>query len=157
MTGFFKNKAGEQVFILGLQSHNSSDGCWEMIDRSIAAVKLYGGNTLETPIYWYQVEPEEGVYDFSSLHHVVERVRSAGLYLVLLWFGFSKNAENTYMPAWVKRDPVRFKWAVGPDGTARTVMSPNDDAVYEADARCFAQLMRELKRIDGKTGTVLTV
>ena len=61
------------------------------------------------------------------------------------------------MPAWVKRDPVRFKWAVGPDGTARTVMSPNDDAVYEADARCFSRLMRELKRIDGKTGTVLTV
>ncbi len=157
MNTFFKNKAGEDVFVLGLQTHNSSSQNDEMLDRSIAAVKLFGGNTLETPLYWYQMEPEEGVYDFSSLHHVVERVRSAGLYLVLLWFGFSKNAENTYMPAWVKRDPVRFKWAVGPDGTARTVMSPNDDAVYEADARCFSRFMRELKRIDGKTGTVLTV
>jgi hypothetical protein len=157
LTGFFKNKAGEQVFILGLQSHNSSDGCWEMIDRSIAAVKLYGGNTLETPIYWYQVEPEEGVYDFSMLEQLLQRVRNAGLYLVPLWFGFSKNAENTYMPDWVKADPVRFKWTIGPDGATRANMSPHDNAVYEADARCFARLMQQIRRLDGDTGTILTV
>lgn len=157
MTGFFKNKSGENVFVLGLQSHNSSDGCWEMIDRSIAAVKLYGGNTLKTPLYWYQMEPEEGRYDFSMLEQLLLRVRKAGLYLIPLWFGFSKNAENTYMPDWVKADPVRFKWTVGPDGATRANLSPHDDAVYEADARCFARLMREIRRLDADTGTILTV
>lgn len=42
---FLQNRKGEPVFLTGLQCHNSSSGT-EMIDRTISAVRLYGGNLI---------------------------------------------------------------------------------------------------------------
>ena len=56
MNGFFKDIHGNPLFLTGLQAHNSSTGT-DMLDKAIRAVQLYGGNTLETPIYWYAIEP----------------------------------------------------------------------------------------------------
>lgn len=157
MNTFFKDKAGNDIFVLGLQTHNSSNGNRELLGKSIQAVRLFGGNTLETPIYWGKIEPEEGRYDLTSVEETILKVREAGLHLILLWFGFSKNAECTYLPEWAKRNPGRFRRAVAPDGSSIAVMSPHDDAVYEADARCFAHVLREIRRVDGDTGTVIAV
>ena len=54
---FLKNAKGEPVLLLGTQTHNSSVGDPEMMARELAAVKAYGGNLLEAPIYWYRLEP----------------------------------------------------------------------------------------------------
>ena len=61
MQTIFKDKNGKAIYVLGLQSHNSSNGSSEMIDKSISAVKQYHGNTLEVPVYWYQLEPDENL------------------------------------------------------------------------------------------------
>ena len=57
MNRFFTDKQGNPLLLTGLQAHNSSTGT-DMLDKAIHAVKLYGGNVLETPIYWYAIEPE---------------------------------------------------------------------------------------------------
>lgn len=49
---FLHNRKGEPVFLTGLQCHNSSSGT-EMIDRTIKAIKLHGGNLLEAPALCY--------------------------------------------------------------------------------------------------------
>ena len=157
METIFKDKNGEPIYVLGLQSHNSSNGAWELIDKSIQAVKLYHGNTLEVPVYWFQVEPEEGKFDLSVVEGLIKRVRDNGLYLVILWFGFSKNAGNTYLPEWAKEDAERFWSAVGPDGCAVPIVSPNCDAVYEADKKAFMALMQCIKNFDEKERTVIAV
>ncbi|MBP7401596.1 MAG: DUF5597 domain-containing protein [Clostridia bacterium] len=157
MNGWMKDHNGKERFVLGLQMHNSSSGTGELMDKGIEAVRLYGGNTLETPLYWYQIEPEEGRYELGMVETVIRRVRDAGLHLILLWFGCSKNAEYGYVPDWVKADPSRFRLAIGPDGAPRVNLSPHDDAAYDADARCFARVMREIRRLDEGFGTVIAV
>ena len=57
---FLTNAKGEPLLLLGTQTHNSSVGDPEMMARELAAVKAYGGNLLEAPIYWYKLEREPG-------------------------------------------------------------------------------------------------
>lgn len=63
---FLTNAKGEPLLLLGTQTHNSSVGDPEMMARELAAVKAYGGNLLEAPIYWYKLEREPGQYDFPT-------------------------------------------------------------------------------------------
>ena len=56
MNRFFTDKQGRPMLLVGLQAHNSSTGT-PMIDRAIRAVRLFGGNVLEAPIYWFAIEP----------------------------------------------------------------------------------------------------
>lgn len=76
MNDFFRDRQGNAHLLVGLQSHNSSTGS-EMIGRSIQAIRHCGGNLLEAPIYWNQIEPEEGVYDVSLLKDLIDQCREA--------------------------------------------------------------------------------
>ena len=58
METIFRDKNGKPIYVLGLQAQNDANGCWEMIDESISAVKQFNGNTLEVPVCWYAIEPE---------------------------------------------------------------------------------------------------
>ncbi len=157
MRTIFTDRDGKPIYVLGLQAHNSSNGCWEMIDSAIDAVKQYHGNTLEVPVYWYQLEPEEGVYDLSQVEELILRVRASGLKLIILWFGSSKNSDMTYVPEWVKADPDRFWMAVAPDGEVTPQISPFCTACYEADKAAFVEMMKAIRRIDEQERTVIAV
>ena len=102
---FLRNKEGKKVLLLGLQTHNSSTGIPEMLDKEIAAVKAYGGNLLEAPVYWFRTEAEPGQFDFSDVQDLIDRCREAGLFLILLWFGLNKNGHPNYCPEWMKQSP----------------------------------------------------
>ncbi|MBR2223260.1 MAG: beta-galactosidase, partial [Christensenellaceae bacterium] len=157
MQTIFKDKNRKPIYVLGLQSHNSSNGSSEMIDKSISAVKQYHGNTLEVPVYWYQLEPEEGVFDLSMVEWLISRVRASGLHLVILWFGFSKNCDLTYVPNWVKADPRRFRLAHHADGGVVPMMSPHCRETIEADKKAFVRLMEGIRAFDEKERTVIAV
>ena len=50
---------GQPFFMLGGQAHNSS--AWPgMMPQVWYAVKTMNANTLEIPIYWEQIEPQQG-------------------------------------------------------------------------------------------------
>ena len=157
MHSIFKDKNGKPIYVLGLQAHNSSMGCYEMIDSAIKAVKQYHGNTLEVPVYWYQLEPEEGIYDTSKVEELILEVRKSGLNLILLWFGSSKNSDMTYVPEWVKADPDRFWMAVAPDGEVTPQISPFCSECYELDKKAFVEMMKAVRRVDEKERTVIAV
>ena len=65
---FFFAKDGRAILPLGLQTHNSSTGVPEMLEREIAAVKHYGGNLLEAPVYWYRIEDEQDHFNWVRQH-----------------------------------------------------------------------------------------
>ena len=138
---------GEPYLILGGQSDNSSTwpkmlpGVWQVIEEMNA-------NTLEIPVYWEQIEPEEGKYDFSMVDLLLKQAREREVRLVLLWFATWKNGSNHYMPVWMKRQPKKYPNVVGKDGKPVDSPSPHALATREADAKAFAALMRHLKEAD---------
>ena len=100
---------GKPFFPLGGQAKNSSGYNRAEAETAFRAVKALHGNTLEIPVYWEQVEPEEGAFDFSSVDTLLGSCREHDLRLIVLWFATWKNGEMRYCPGWVKSDRERFQ------------------------------------------------
>ncbi|MBR6321796.1 MAG: DUF5597 domain-containing protein [Lachnospiraceae bacterium] len=156
MNDFLRNRKGEPVFVIGLQAHNSSTGT-VMIGRTMDAIALYGGNTIEAPVYWYAAEPEEDHYDLSQVKELIDKARSRGLYLIILWFGANKNGHPNYAPEYIKLQPEIYRIAVGPDGAPVASISPHCYETMERDKKAFLEMIRFIRDYDAETGTVLAV
>ena len=144
-------------FPIGGQSHNSSAYNAEEIASAIAGVRALGGNTLEAPLYWEQIEPEEGVFDLGPVSILIDACRAADLRLILLWFGTWKNGEMRYAPEWVKRDRTRFPRVLGFDRSPMQVHSSYSESTRSADERAFVEVCTAIARLDAVQGTVLAV
>jgi hypothetical protein len=146
---------GKPFFPLGGQARNSSGYTEAEAATAIRAVGLLGGNTLEIPVYWEQVEPEEGRFDFTGVDSVLTAARASGLRLILLWFATWKNGDMDYAPAWVKTDPRRFHRVTAPSGKTVWVLSSHCAANLHADRRAFVALCRHLAAADAAERTVI--
>lgn len=138
---------GQPYLILGGQAHNSS--AWPgMMPQVWSAIKSMHANTLEVPIYWEQIEPQPGKFDFSLIDTLLKQGREHNVRLVLLWFATWKNGSNHYMPEWMKRDAVKYPNITGKNGRPVDSPSPHTQAAMEADAKAFAAVMSYLKKAD---------
>ncbi|MGB0053969.1 MAG: DUF5597 domain-containing protein, partial [Terracidiphilus sp.] len=147
---------GHPYLILGGQIHNSS--AWPSeLPQVWKSMEALHANTMEAPVYWEQLEAQEGQFDFTNVDQLVEGARAHNLHVVILWFGTWKNGNMHYVPAWVKNDPKRFPHVIRPDGEPIDVLSANSRTTLEADKAAFVALMRHLKQIDGELHTVLMV
>ncbi|MGC6401724.1 DUF5597 domain-containing protein [Sphingomonas sp. FW199] len=145
---------GKPFLVLGIQAHNSSnypamlETVWPVMDRLHA-------NTLEIPVAWEQLEPEEGRFDFSYVDTLLEQAHAHDKRLVLLWFATWKNTSPNYAPAWVKLDNQRFPRMRTADGKAHYALSPHHRATLEADKKAFVRLMQHLKARDPQNTVIL--
>ncbi|MBB4153363.1 hypothetical protein GGQ80_001265 [Sphingomonas jinjuensis] len=147
---------GTPFLLLGIQLNNSS-GFASQMRRLAPAIARSHANTVMAPVGWEGVEPVEGRFDWSVVDGLISEARAQKVRLVLLWFGSWKNGNMSYVPAWVKRDPVRFPGVTTAQGQRIEVLSPIAAANRDADARAFAALMAHLKAVDGARGTVIMV
>lgn len=154
--GFLTDENGKSFMPIGLQAHNSSTGT-DMVHTAIQAVKAYGGNCLETPIYWYQIEPKMDQYCMEQIKNVIDQVREANLKLILLWFGTSKNGHPNYVPEYVKVHPEIYHLVIGPDGATLPALSPHCRATLERDKKAFCEVMKFLREYDQEQKTVIAV
>jgi hypothetical protein len=147
---------GRPYLVLGGQIHNSSAWPSELpqVWQSMAALHA---NTVEAPVYWEQLEAQEGHFDFTNVDQIIEGARAHQLHVVLLWFGTWKNGNNHYAPAWVNTDTKRFPRIIRPDGEPIDVLSPLSRNNLEADKAAFVALMHHLKEIDNEQHTVLMI
>lgn len=145
---------GRPYLILGGQIHNSSGWPSELpqVWQSMAALHA---NTVEAPVYWEQMEPQPGKFDFANVDAIVEGARAHNLHVVLLWFGTWKNGNMHYAPAWVKEDTARFPRVIRADGEPIDVLSPLSRNTLEADKAAFTALMHHLSQIDSEQHTIL--
>lgn len=144
---------GKPFLILGGQAHNSS--AWPgMLPQLWKAVAAMHANTLEVPIYWEQIEPEPGHFDFSMMDTLLLQARSHDVRLVMLWFATWKNGSNHYMPGWMKQDAAKYPNIMGKNGQPKDSPSPHVKTTLEADIRAFSAVMRYLKKAD-KQHTVI--
>ncbi len=136
---------GKPFFSIGGQVNNSSTHSKETLQKAMDALELFGMNTIAAPLYWYQMEPTEGNYNFEQIDFVLEEARKRSLKVVFLWFGTWKNGASHYVPAWVKKDKKRFQWILNKAGAATRILSPMCQETLYADAAAFKQIMRYIK------------
>ncbi|MGF7147015.1 beta-galactosidase GanA [Sphingomonas zeicaulis] len=145
---------GAPFVMLGGQVNNSSNypepltKVWPILDR-------IGANTIEIPIAWQQLEPEEGRFDFAFVQHLLDEARKHDKRIVLLWFGAYKNTGYGYAPNWVKRDNRRFPRMKTRDGKDHDVLTPLASATQEADKRAFVQLMTYIRDHDAQNSVIM--
>jgi beta-galactosidase GanA len=146
---------GQPFLILGGQAHNSS--AWPgMMPQVWQAIETMHANTLEVPIYWEQIEPQPGKFNFSLIDTLLVQARERDKHLVLLWFATWKNGSNHYMPEWMKLDSKKYSNISGKNGQPVDSPSPHAKAAMEADAKAFTAVMKHLKDADPQH-TVLMV
>ena len=138
---------GKPFFILGGQAHNSS-GWPGMLPQVWVAISEMHANTLEVPIYWEQIEAQQGKFNFSLIDTLLIQARSHYTQLVLLWFATWKNGSNHYMPEWMKRDAEKYPNITGKNGKPVDAPSPHSKAAMDADAKAFTAVMSHLKKSD---------
>jgi beta-galactosidase GanA len=147
---------GEPFIVFGAQVHNSS--AWpSLLPGVVAQLEALHANTLEIPVYWEQLEPSPGKFDFTCVDAIVDIARSKGLRVILLWFGTWKNGVCDYVPGWVKEAPTTYPLMRDRSGNNVRVLSPHIEASRDADARAFAALMGHLRDIDRNDTTVIMV
>jgi len=144
-------------FPLGGQFHNSSAYNLSEMEAGLRALSALQANTAEIPVYWEQIEAQEGQFDFRIIDDLLDVARLRGLKLVLLWFATWKNGMMKYAPAWVKDAPERFHRVITADGTKLAVLSAHCRATWEADCRAYCELVEYLKQRDSEARTVIAI
>lgn len=147
---------GAPYLILGAQINNSS-GWPAMLPKVWPALAAMHVNTAEAPVYWEQIEPQQGQFDWTSVDALLDGARSHHLHLMLLWFGTWKNGNDHYAPIWVKQDPARYPRMLNSYGTPLDVLSANSSANLNADRTAFVALMHHLAQRDGSQHTILMI
>ena len=147
---------GKPFLMLGAQINNSSSWASTLPEVWPALEDLHA-NTVEAPVYWEQMEPKQGTFDFANVDLLVHGAREHHLHLVLLWFGTWKNGQAHYVPEWIKTDPGRYPREVSLYGKVLDVLSPNSATNLGADKMAFAALMRHVKAIDAAQHTVIMI
>ena len=145
---------GRPFIMLGGQVDNFS-GFPDRMERASGAFRAMSLNTVEYPVYWNVIEPEEGKFDFSGFDQILRGLRSQGLRAVILWFGTWKNGAMDWSPNWVKADPSRFARVLDRGGQPIRVLSPHSGANLEADKKAYTAMMKHLRDVDEADRTVI--
>ncbi len=145
------------MLMIGGELGNSSASTPEDVQRTFAHLHQMGLNTVLAPVSWELIEPEEGIFDMSSLDVILTEARRNDLKVVLLWFGAWKNSMSCYAPEWFKRDTKRFPRAHTLEGKPVEEASSLSMNVLEADKRAFCRIMQHLRDHDAAEQTVIMV
>ena len=148
---------GKPFLMLGGELLNSSSSSLPYMTKLWTHMNDLHANTVLTPVSWEQIEPKEGVYDFSLVDGLIRDARKHDLHLVLLWLASWKNGMSSYQPLWAKADYKRFPRAARSDGSPMQVWSTLSENNWKADGSAFAALMHHLRDFDQRDHTVLMV
>jgi hypothetical protein len=129
----------------------------DMMERAWPGFKAMNLNTVEYPVYWNVIEPEEGRFDFSGFDRILSGLRSQGLRAILLWFGTWKNGAMDWAPNWVKADPRRFPRVMDSGGHPIRSLSPMSKVTLEADRKAYGAMMKHLREVDEADRTAIMV
>ena len=145
---------GKPFIVLGGQVNN--DGAFpDRMERSWSKFKAMSLNTVEYPVYWNEIEREEGKFDFRDFDQILRRARAQGFRVVMLWFGTWKNGAMDWAPNWVKSDVKRFPRVLDSGGKPIRVLSPHAKATLEADKKAYVAMMTHLRQVDEADRTVI--
>lgn len=146
---------GKPFLMFAGELHNSSTGSAYQMRPIWEHLKGKNLNTVLAPVSWEMIEPGEGDFNFSVVDSMIAGARKENLKLIILWFGSWKNGKSTYVPGWVKKDQERFPLMKTKSGRTLNTLSPFNDNALKADKKAFSELMKHIKKVDGKEHTVI--
>ncbi|NMC39176.1 MAG: DUF5597 domain-containing protein [Bacteroidales bacterium] len=146
---------GKPMLLISGELHNSTCGGLEYMRPVWKRMAGKNLNSVIATVSWELVEPEKGKFDFTLVDSIISGAREANLKLVLIWFGSWKNGGSIYIPSWVKKDPQKYPRVRDENGKPLEILSTFGEASCEADAQAFAMLMRHIRTVDEKYGTVV--
>jgi hypothetical protein len=112
-------------------------------------------NTVEVSIYWEQLEPQPGQFDYSMMDRLVSEAREHHVHLVFLWFGMYYNGHEHYVPDWVKMDPVKYPHALNRNLQPVDSLSTFGAETLKVDSEAFKALMQHLKETDPQRTVIM--
>lgn len=147
---------GRPFLILGLQW--DCDSCFspEEMNPLFPHASRMGANTAALPVYWREVEPGPGQYDFGMMDERLCQAQAHSLRLVLLWFATWKNACTFYAPDDVRLDMARFPRAIDRSGRPTASLCPSSRITWQRDCNALRALMTHLREVD-QAHTVILV
>ena len=155
---------GKPFVGLGGELHNSSSSSTKWMREKVwPNLRPMNINSVVATVSWEQIEPEEGVFDFTELDDLIVDAGKEGVKLTLIWFGLWKNGASNYVPEWVKLNREKYWVCESPDATrvpaphgnpVYNTISPLCEAAVAADAKAYAQLMKHIGEVDTE-GTVI--
>jgi hypothetical protein len=145
---------GAPYLMLSAQVHNSSSWPAEM-PKVWPAMEYLNVNTVEMPVYWEQIETQQGHFDFSMVDNLLKEARAHHVRLDILWFGTWKNGSQHYMPEWMKLHPDVYTHVVNKRGEPVDSPSPFAMASMEADKAAFCAFLRHLKAADPERTVII--
>ncbi len=147
---------GKPFLLLGAQLWNSS--AWaEYLPKIWPQLEELNCNTLEAPVYWQDIEPQEGIFNFNNIDSLIYGARRNNLKLVVLWFGSFKNGSLEYTPVCVRENPEKYPRMKNSSGEPVYVLSAISENNITADKKAFVQLMQHIRTIDSSERTVIMV
>ena len=147
---------GKPFIMMGGQVLNNS-AFPDRMEHIWPILKSMDANMVQFPVYWDEIEPQQGQFDFGAFDQLLHSARAAGLRVVPLWFGTWKNGMMDYVPAWMKSDPVRFPHVLDPCGQRVKVLSPNSKTNMDADREAFSAFLKHIRDVDEAERTVIMV
>jgi len=148
---------GEPFIMICGEANNSTGSHAKFLEESLKAHRSSNFNSVLVSVSWEIVEPQEGVFDFSSVDEIIRICRQNDLKLGILWFGSWKNGFSPYAPEWVLSDVNRFKRVKSAEGYNTRTLSPLCKATRDADAKAFLELMKHVAKVDAKENTVVVI
>jgi hypothetical protein len=135
--------------------HNSTCGGFESMRPVWKQMASKNLNSVIASVSWELTETEPGRYDFALVDSIIDGARKADLKLALIWFGSWKNSGSIYMPAWIKKDYLKYPRVKDENGKTLEILSTFGEASRDADAEAFAALMKHIKEVDSFSHTVI--
>ena len=148
---------GKPFIMLCGETNNSTGSHAIHAEETLKALRANNFNAALVAVSWEIIEPEEGVFDFSSVDELLRSARQNNMKLGLLWFASWKNGFSPYAPEWVLKDINRFKRVKSKEGYNTRTLSPLCIATRDADAKAYTELMRHLAKVDSEHNTVIVV
>ena len=146
---------GKPFLVLGGELHNSSASTAAYMEPIFPLLKDGGLNTVLAVVAWEQIEPEEGVFDFSIVDDLLDVAWRNDLKLIVLWFGSWKNGITSYVPAWVQKDRLRFPLIKTQSGAELNILSTFGRESLEADAKAYRRLMQHIAQVDEQRTVIM--
>ena len=145
-------------FMRGGEIHNSNASSVAYLNDTLwPALRGLNMNAAIIPVYWEQIEAQEGRYDFSLVDELIRRARAEDMKLCFLWFGLWKNSESMYVPVWMKKDSETYFLAEKVSGEKIPSVSPLCEAAVEKDRQAFTALMAHIRAFDEQESTVIVM